>query len=315
MKIVEQYLRAVGSKLPWKSRRDITEELRSLLLDQIEADLGPDPDEEEVKKTITAFGSPTQVAARYRKSRGVISPGLTDLYFMIILIMAGAMFIAFITVFAVESLQDNPAGSELVKRILMVFVNTFGTWLSGVGGLTVVFIILSRFFSGSIDLDETWTVEDLKGIHLGDKLETTVESIVSIVFLFILIVLMNLYPSIVTLGENLFFHSGFSLGHRVVIEVFRRYIGILTIIWAAGIVLRVIVLQKGVKPRRMMIAELGLSGAEALLSGLMLSDHRLYSYEVGWIGFKVILFIVLVVNLVEVGRGIFRIVRERVVAL
>ena len=174
MKIVEQYLRAVGSKLPWKSRRDITEELRSLLLDQIEADLGPDPDEEEVKKTITAFGSPTQVAARYRKSRGVISPGLTDLYFMIILIMAGAMFIAFITVFAVESLQDNPAGSELVKRILMVFVNTFGTWLSGVGGLTVVFIILSRFFSGSIDLDETWTVEDLKGIHLGDKLETLV---------------------------------------------------------------------------------------------------------------------------------------------
>ncbi len=313
MKIVEQYLRAVGYKLPWKSRKDITEELRSLLMDQIEADFGTDIGEKEAKKIITNFGSPSKVAARYKKSKQVISPGLTDLYLMIIVIMAGGMFIAFTTVFVVEALQDLPEGRELAKQIFQVFSNTLGTWIGGVGGLTLIFIVLTRFFSGSIDTDEKWTVEDLKDIRLDEKLESTAESIFSIVFLFILIILMNLYPSIITLGENLFSRTGFALGHRVIIEVFRSYIGLLTLLWTLGIVFRVIVLYKGEKFNWLKFFEFGLSAAVALLAGSMLFNHRLYYYEQGWIGFKVILVIVLVVNLVEIGSGLFRMVRNKVV--
>ncbi|RKX76832.1 MAG: hypothetical protein DRP49_02830 [Spirochaetes bacterium] len=313
MKIVEQYLRAVSYKLPWKSRKDIIEELRSLLMDQIESDFGVDAGEKEVKKVITNFGSPSEVAARYKKSKQVISPGLTDLYLMIMAIMAGGMFIAFTTVFVVEALQDLPEGRELAKRVFLVFSNTLGTWIGGVGGLTLVFIVLSRFFSGTIDTDENWSVKDLKDIRLEEKLESTVGSIFSIVFLFILIVLMNLYPSIITLGENLFSRSGFALGHRVIVEVFRRYIGLLTVLWTLGIVFRVIVLYKGEKFKWLKFFEAGLSAAEALLAGIMLFDHRLYSYEQGWIGFKVVLVIVLVVNLVEVGSRFFQMLRNRVV--
>ena len=174
-------------------------------------------------------------------------------------------------------------------------------------------MFLSRFFSGTIDTDEKWTVEDLKEIKLDEKLESTAESIFSIVFLFILIVLMNLYPSIVTLGENLFSRTGFALGHRVNIEVFRRYIGLLTLLWTLGIVFRVIVLHKGEKFKWLKFFEIGLSAAEALLVGIMLFNHQLYSYEQGWIGFKVVLVILLVVNLVEVGSGFFRMVRNRVI--
>ncbi|MCK5735205.1 MAG: hypothetical protein KAH21_01955 [Spirochaetaceae bacterium] len=313
MKIVEQYLKAVGSNLSWNSRKDITEELRSLLMDQIEADYGLEPNEKEVKEAITKFGSPSQVADRYRSGRQVISPGLTELYFMIMAIMAGAMLLAFSTVFIVEALQHMPAGRQLIKGILMIFANTLGGWLSGVGALTLSFIILSRFIKRSINIDEGWTVEDLKDVTMGTKPESRVESIFTIVFLFILIVLMNLYPSILTLGENLFTRSGLMLGHRVVIEVFRRYIGVLTILWAAGIVFRVTTLHKGEKGKGLMLGELGLSGAEVLLSGIMLFDSRLYYDVHGWIGFKVIFVIILVVNLFEIGSGVFRMVRERVV--
>ncbi len=313
MKIVEQYLRAVGSKLPWNSRKDITEELRSLLLDQIEADFGLEPSEKELKESITRFGSPGQVAARYRSGRQVISPGLTELYFMIMAIMAGAMLLAFSTAFIVEAFQDMPVGKVLVKGILMIFANSFGGWLSGVGALTLTFIILSRFIKSSINIDEGWTVEDLKDVTVGNKIESRAESIFSIVFLFIFIVLMNFYPSILTLGENLFTRSGLMLGHRVVIEVFRRYIGLLTILWAAGIIFRVATLHKGEKGKGLILGELGLSAAEALVSGIMFFDSRLYYDVNGWIGFKVILAIILVVNLAEIGAGVFRMVRDRVV--
>ncbi len=64
MKIVELYMRGIETKLSWKSRKDITEELQSLLMDQIDASYGEDPTEDEVKTAITEFGSPGTVAAR-----------------------------------------------------------------------------------------------------------------------------------------------------------------------------------------------------------------------------------------------------------
>ena len=313
MKIVEQYLRAVGSKLPWKSRKDITEELRSLLMDQIEATYGDEPTEDEVKAAISDFGAPGKVAARYKTDRQVVAPGLTDLYFMIMAIMAGAMLIAFTTVFIVEALQEMPAGAELTKRILMVPLNAVGAWLSGVGGLTLVFIVLSRIGRRTVDLEENWKVEDLKDVQIGNRIESKIELIFTIALLFIFIVLLNLYPSIVTLAENTFVRSGLPLGHRIVIEVFRRYVGVLTVFWVSGIVIRVLILQKGEKGKSLLWAETGLSVAEALLAGIMLADRNLYADTGGWIGFKVIFFIVLVVNLAETGGGLFRMVRDRVV--
>ncbi len=313
MKIVEQYLRAIGSKLPWKSRKDITEELRSLLIDQIEATYGEEPTEDEVKSAISEFGAPGKVAARYKGDRQVIAPGLADLYFMIMAIMAGAMLIAFTTMFIVEVLQDWPAGANLARRILIVPLNAFSAWLSGVGALTIVFIVMSRISRRTVDLEEDWKVEDLKDVQVGNKVESRLESIFSIAFLLVLIMLMNLYPSIVTLAENTFAKSGLPLGHRIVIEVFRRYVGVLTVLWAAGIVIRVLVLQKGEKGMGLLWTEIGLSVAEASLAGIMLADRNLYADTGGWIGFKVIFLIVLVVNLAEIGGGLFRIVRERIV--
>ncbi len=206
-----------------------------------------------------------------------------------------------------------PAGSELAKQILMVPLNAFGAWLSGVGALTLVFIVMSRISRRTVDLEEDWKVEDLKDVPVGNKMESKAESIFSIAFLLFLIVLMNLYPSIVTLAENAFAKSGLPLGHQIVIEVFRRYVGVLTVFWTAGIVSRVLILQKGEKGIVLEWTEIGLSAAEAVLAGIMLTDRNLYIDAGGWIGFKVIFLIVLVVNLAEIGGGLFRMVRERIV--
>lgn len=313
MNIVDQYLSAVWAKLPWRSRKDITEELRSLLMDQIEQSYGPEPTEDDVKRAISEFGSPGTVAARYREERPVIARELSTFYYLIAAIMAGAMLIAFTTVFAVEALQQGPNGTPVFKAILMIPVNAFGGWISGIGVLTLIFIGLSRLKSFSIDLEDDWDVDTLKNVPLTEKKESRVESYVSIGFLILLIVLMNLYPEIVRVAEDLFARSGMPLGHRVNIDVFRKYIGILNIFWAAGIITQVLVLYKGSKSRYIEWIGNGLSAAEAILSGIMLTDKSLYSDSSGWIGMKVIFFIILIVNIAELAGSIFRMIRDQFV--
>ena len=124
---------------------------------------------------------------------------------------------------------------------------------------------------------------------------------------------MNLYPEIVTLGENTFARSGLPLGHRVEVEVFRKYVGILTVFWVVGIISRVLTLQSGRKGTRLKWVEIAMSAAEAIIAGIMLSDRNLYSESSGWIGIKVIFFIILVVNLAEIIGSLFRIFRDRII--
>lgn len=124
---------------------------------------------------------------------------------------------------------------------------------------------------------------------------------------------MNLYPYIIRVAENLFARSCISLGHRVNIDVFRKYIGVLSVIWAVGILTRILILYKNEKTRLIKWIEIGISAAEAILSGLMLADANLYSESNGWICVKVIFFIVLVVNLAELAGSIYRLIRDQFV--
>ena len=62
MKILEQYLKTVGSRLPWRNRKDITDELRSLMMAQIDERYGTGPTEEELKSFLTDSGSPENTA-------------------------------------------------------------------------------------------------------------------------------------------------------------------------------------------------------------------------------------------------------------
>ena len=156
--------------------------------------------------------------------------------------MAGAMLIAFTIIFVIESLQNLPTGMDLVRKIFMIPVNAIGGWFNGIRFLAVIFVVLSRLSHFSINLEEDWSVDKLKDIPVSEKTESRAEAFISIGFLTILIVVMNLYPEIVTLCENTFARSGLPLGHRVELEVFRKYVGILTIFWIVGIISRVLTL-------------------------------------------------------------------------
>ena len=126
--------------------------------------------------------------------------------------------------------------------------------------------------------------------------------------------LLNVYPGIVTVAENAFAKSGLGPHHRLVVESFRMYVVVLSLIWAVGIVTRVLMLRTGEKSRKVEVTEVGLSLAEAVLDVVMLTDSSLFVPvgDGGWIGFKVVIAIALVANVGELIGGAYRLVRSRI---
>ncbi|MBZ5617175.1 MAG: hypothetical protein LAQ69_00380 [Acidobacteriia bacterium] len=81
--MIERYLYEVARRLPVTEREDVTQELRSLLLDGLEdREPGAPPDEERaVVELLRQMGSPQQIAARYQPGgRSLIGPHLYPVF-------------------------------------------------------------------------------------------------------------------------------------------------------------------------------------------------------------------------------------------
>ncbi len=301
MKIIDQYIYAIGQKLPLKGRADTKKELKSLLLDEIEAKYGSNPLEKDVKTAISAFGSPLKVARKYSGEQVPISAGYADLFFLISGIMIFAMFIAYTTIFLVQLFTKGYTDNEIFEAIMRIPLNIITSSLSGIGSVTIVFVILTKISKeNKIDLEKDWTPNELKGILLEDEIKPKSKSIITLCFLTILIFLINLFPQIITIAEDGFVNSGIALGHRVVISNFRIYAILLSIIWLGEIVYNLTLLKIGIKTKILTLMEYMISVLEIIIFAWMLMDSNLYMNDTGLLGFKIIFGIVLIVSLIEV---------------
>ena len=184
MKLIEQYLCAIGRKLPYRGRNDIKAELESLIMDDIEAKYGTSPTEDEVKERLKAFGSPTAVARRYREDKPVIATGLSQMYFFLLKILAGALAIAYFVIFALSLFQ----GDHTAKAILASFGKSVAGlatgYLCAVGAVSLAFIAATRAKADpKIDLEAEWDPDDLKDIELEEPRPSKADSIVTLVCL------------------------------------------------------------------------------------------------------------------------------------
>jgi hypothetical protein len=310
MKLVDKYIYAVGQKLPLKGREDTKKELKSLLLDEIEEKYGKDPAEEDIKEAISSFGSPGKVARKYSGEKMVISPGYTDIYFLVCGIMIFAMFIAYTTVFLVGLFTEGY--TDILNAVLKIPLNVITTSLSGIGAGTIVFIIMTRIFGkNQIDFEKDWTPEELNGVVLEDQRVSKTETIISVSLLAVLILLTNIFPEVITLAEDVFVNSNIPLGHRIDLENFRFYLIFLSIIWSGEIVYNLTLFKAGSRKKYLVIMENILSGCEIIIFAKIIIDSSLYTYDTGLIGFKIIFGIVLVVNLVElIARNVKLLIKK-----
>ena len=299
MKIVEQYIYETGRRMPTKGRTETMEELRSLLLDEIEKRFGPEPTEEQAKEVLAGFGAPADVAKRYGGDVQVIAPALADLYFLILKIILGAMAVAFTTVFIVEAATGAIGEAEFWGALVQVPLRIVSGFFSGAGAVSLIFIAITRTaWSSGARLDDEWTPDELEGVIVEPQSESTWSRVLSIVFGVGAIVLLNVYPEIVTLAENAFLRSTLTLGHRLSIELFRSYVIVLSIVMALEVIHHGVALRLGDRDPRLRLARTGITLTTIVLTAVMFADMRLYDGYTGVVGFRLIVLISLVGHIV-----------------
>ncbi|MBN2657886.1 MAG: hypothetical protein JXR86_12555 [Spirochaetales bacterium] len=305
MKIIDQYIYAIGQKLPLKGRNDVKEELKSLLLDEIEARYGSDPSEEDVKNAISDFGSPSKVARKYAGERLIIAPGFTDIYYMIFWIIIFSMAVAFTTIFFVNLFTKDLAGAQILGEIGQAVLNIWNSSLSGIGMVTIIFIIISRFLRESkVDLEEDWTPKDLKGIPLGDEAESKIESFFAVAVLLVLLSVVNLFPGLLSFAESSFEKSGLLLGNRIDISLFSTYAIFLSLIWIGDLIYHILILKLAVKTKGLKIFRYSIDLAGIILLLIMVLDGNLFQINPAAtmpsiLGFKGIFMLVLILSSAE----------------
>ncbi|MBN2617478.1 MAG: hypothetical protein JXR64_04105 [Spirochaetales bacterium] len=319
MLLLDKYIYAIGQKLPLKNRKEIQLELESLLLDEIEATYGENPTEEDIKKAITSFGSPWKVAKEYGNNQDVISPGFTDLFFIISKIIVGALSVAFVTIFIVGLFTKNPSGLELFKEFIKVPFNIIQASISGIGFLTIIFIILSRVFRNKvIDIDEDWTIKELETINLSPEQESKIEAVIAIVLIPIFTALIVLYPEIIQNLENLFEKSTLTLGNKINLEVFKTFIPVFVVQGILEVSYHVALLKKEIKTRSFYIFELAIAIIGLIVTVVILQNKDMFIYKNGidaglfthsTIGFKVFVLVGLISGIGELISKIIKLIK------
>ncbi len=239
--LLDRYMLSFSRRLPLRQKKDITEELRSSILDEIEIRYPEDTiNEEMVQKILIEFGAPGKLAGSYGKDQWIIGPRVFPLFRMIFLIVA-------IVVSAVGIIQIGiTVPSFNLLSILGKFGELFASLMTALGFLVLAFYIIQRTTSKTDwneELYEDWNISELPEIETRTPIKLW-EQIFSIVFSIFLIILLN--------G---FYHR---IGARystntscIFIPIFKdgfiTLLPFLTFRWALNIVLAVILIWKRVE--------------------------------------------------------------------
>ncbi|NLG16977.1 MAG: hypothetical protein GX556_06545 [Fibrobacter sp.] len=309
MKIIEQYLHVIGERLPFRGRKDILNELRSVILDNIEERYGPAPDKSDVKEFLKSFGNPDEVAGRYIGEKPVISEKLSGLYFLLLKVVLGALFIAFLVV-SVISVINGPRDVKTLLQLAGMFLgNLFNAWFLATGVITVMFIAVSHFASDKLKpFKEEWNPDVLEAVLIEEKEVPRILYPVGITLFTLFVVLLNIFPSVVTHIENLFFGTGLGEGfsHRIHVPVFAMFIRILTVLWAGEIAVIISQLKGKISAGKADAIKHLITAGTLLVYAFMIFGTSLYREYSGIIGFKLIFILVAVVEAADLVSSLFQ---------
>lgn len=130
--LVERYVHEVGRNLPQDERKEIEDELRSLIQDQLDDRYKGSPTDEDVVELLEELGEPRKMAASYGREQYLIGP---DLYpTMVKVLQRGWLLIPFIVV---------------LVNMLLAFLTSEQNTLLGLFLDTVFLVVQAMFiFSG-----------------------------------------------------------------------------------------------------------------------------------------------------------------------
>lgn len=281
MELINRYVYQVGRRLPERTRADVEQELRSLLLDALEERTGRTADftEEEQVALLTEFGPPEQMADKYRpQARYVIGPKLYDLYRLVVTVIAGAGLLVSIVTTVVSTLGPDAEVTVLglLLRAWTIFMNIA---LSGIGSATLVFAVLERVIPDeefARDADEKWNPRDLPAIEPRDEIKPA-GLIVEIVFTALLMTALLAFGQ--RIGGVYYDGTWHATPSFLSAAFFSIYLPLFVVRWSLTILQDVVLLRQGRWQLGTRIADLLLHFLDIYILGRLLGGPSVVNAE------------------------------------
>jgi hypothetical protein len=208
MNLIDRYVREVGKHLPLiKGREDIEKELRSTLEDMLEerAETADRPADETLEmELLKEYGSPQKVAETYNSQPYIIGPRMFPTFLMVLKIVIPIVVIVLLVLTGIQAVTDTPfMGAEFVKIVGNGLAGIVSAAITAFGHIVLVFAILERVLPASeidsMKMDEDWDPASLAAEPDPDSVKRG-ELIAEIVFTFVGLAILNLYPNLLGMG-------------------------------------------------------------------------------------------------------------------
>lgn len=251
---IDRYLYAVGQKLPRLQREDIKKELRSIILDALDERIanqklqkGEDYEatEEDVFAVLESFGSPDEVAAKYKPSnRYLIGPELHELYCLLLYIVLGAVVLGISIATTIDIIYSQ---DPFIEQLLKLPMNLISAAVNAVGTVTIIFAIIQRFGKEErikgIDLNKNWNPRNLEPVPVAHEVIKVPDTIAAICLIIIALIIFNKFPHIIAMYNV-------SKGTTSVTPIFNLdvlagYMKYMNILWIGAVLLNIYKLMIG----------------------------------------------------------------------
>src|SRR5574341_3144 len=163
MELIERYLYEVGRYLPRKKRDDVLAELRSAIMDSLDARTEGQPSEDTIISVLKEFGPPRGVAASYAPAHQyVIGPALYPTFITVLKVGVVAL-----TIVQAVALAFALARGDALAALPGLPGSIVQSAFSFVGSTMIVFAILERFGVQPEQKAEEWDPRTLPALPRG----------------------------------------------------------------------------------------------------------------------------------------------------
>ncbi len=275
MNLIDRYVAEVGKNLPLlKGREDIEKELRSTLEDMLEdraSTTGRMRDEAMEIELLKEYGSPQTVAATYNSHPYLIGPRLFPFFLFVLKIVITVVVFVMLGLAGVRAVTDTPMmGMEFVNIIGGGLGNAVSAAIAAFGNVVLVFAILERVLpdkeiSGFND-EKDWNPASLAEEPDPDMVKRG-ELIAEIVFTFIGLAVLNLYPEILGMA---YFGDDTTVFIPMFSDTFFKFLPWINTIFLAEIVLDVYLLRNALWTPVTRVAKMLIEAASIVLAVVIL---------------------------------------------
>ncbi len=294
---IDRYVNEVGRRLPGKQRSDVEMEMRSLIEDELDG-LGHAPEEREVLAVLAKFGPPDEIAVRYGAPNVLIGPVLLPVFRIVAGIVLAIQ--AAVVLFAIA--VGVGVGGEMIDP-LESLAGLAGGLLQTFGMIVLIFALVERFGDTRPEpAAKPWDPRTLPAVEDQDRVKVG-ETVASMVFLAVLIVLFNTSPrwtGITHIGDG-------AMVVPIMADAFWAYAPWLTIVWGAELMLKAVVLLRGRWGAATRIVNIMISGAGLfILFHMLTSPEPLLAFAPADPGLRVGLAVIFTFAVIEIVQQLYR---------